>query len=410
MELQVNKTILDLEQHGCFKFFWQCANTDKQSRGFGLILDNNNPKEHKFASIASVGFGMNAMIVGVEKGWISFEAGYERVLGTMQMLANHAEHVEGFFYHFLEMETGKRANGCEASVIDTSILLNGIIVASEYFGGETIALCQQIYERVNWSFYYDTEKQWFYMSYEPERGHLGQWDVYGEQLMQYFLAAGSPTHPLDETAYYQMLRPKNRYGKYEFVYTWFGSLFTHQFSHAWFPFQDYRDRIGMDWFANSVTATLANRQFCIDQSRHFKTFGPNSWGLTASDGPNGYQGRYGSAPSGRPGDVSEHYTDGTVAPAAAIGSIAFCPSEVTAFANHIAQAYPQLLGEYGFGDAYNCDVTPMWSVSSVIGIDKGISLTMIANWENELIWRLYERSPYIQTAIQVLQFHAATRE
>ncbi|MGL5296710.1 MAG: glucoamylase family protein [Culicoidibacterales bacterium] len=404
MGLQESKTILNLEQLGCFKFFWNEANTDAESPGYGLIKDNNNTHEHDAASIASVGFGMNAYVVGVEKGWISFEAGYNRVVGTMKTLWLHAEQVEGFFYHFLDMQTAKRFQSCEASVIDTSILVNGLIVASEYFGGEAKELCDKIYSRVNWPFYYDLEKQWFYMSYKPEEGHLGQWDVYGEQLMQYFLAAGSPTHSLDEKGYYQMKRLKSHYGEYEFVYSWYGSLFTHQFSHAWFPFQNYRDRLGMNWFENSQLATLANRQYCIDQSVNFKTFNENEWGLTASEGPKGYQGRYGAEPSGAVDGDSESYTDGTIAPAAALGSIAFCPEIVQEFAEHIANKYPQLIGEYGFGDAYNCEQEPMWYVPSVIGIDKGVTLTMIANYENNLIWNLYERSPYIKKAIKKLEF------
>lgn len=403
MELQEN-SILDLEQQRCFKFFWEQANQNLESMGAGLILDNDNPKEHKAASIASVGFGLNAIVIGVQNKWISFEEGYVRVLATLKTLWYHGEHVEGFFYHFLDMNTAKRYGDCEASIIDTSILVNGALIAGQYFKGACEEYARKIYERVNWPFYYDQKKQWFYMSYDPKRGHLGQWDVYGEQLMMYILAAGSPTYPLDDEGYYHFKRLVGSCGPYTFVYSWFGSLFTHQFSHAWFPFQNYRDALGMDWFENSVIATKANREYCIQQRDRFPSFGPNNWGLTACDGPNLYEGRYGSQPSGAPNGVAEGFTDGTIAPAAALGSVAFCYEEVHAYANHLYQTKPELFGRYGFYDAYNDEVTPPWHVDSVIGIDKGITCTMIENQKTGLIWKLYEELDVVQNAIAVLRF------
>lgn len=388
-----NEPLLTLEARGCFDFFWNEANTDEASPGFGLIRDNTASTE--MASIASVGFGLSAIPIGVERGWISREEGYQRAKGTLHTMLNHAEQVEGFFYHFLYMDTAKRFNNCEASVIDTAILVNGAIVVAEYFGGEINDLFERIYRRVNWEFYRDKNKNVFYMSYLPERGHEGQWGMYGEQLMQYILGVGSPTHPIPVSCYETMEKLVGQYGEYSFIYTWFGSLFTHQFSHAWFDFRNWRDQEGTDWFKNSQIATLANRQYCIDNPEGFKAFHSRSWGLTASEGPSGYSGRYGSPPTGINGEF-EHLNDGTVVPAAPAGSIPFAPEECIDALKYFYEEVPALWGKYGFYDSYNLEGREPWIADRYIGIDKGVTLLMIENYESDLIWDLYMKNKYIQ--------------
>lgn len=398
------EAILDLELKGCFNFFWKEANTDKNSPGYGLIRDNTAPANKNIASIASVGFGLSVIIIGIERGWISKEEGYERTLGTLNTFLNHAEHSEGFFYHFLHMESAKKyeeSYDC-ASIIDTAIFLNGAITSAEYFGGDVKELFERIFARVDWQKYYDEARNVYYMGYRPESGGFGQWDMYAEQLMQYILGVSSPTYSVPSKIYKGFARDLVNYGEYKFYHSPGGQLFTHQFSHAWFNFKDIVDEDGINWFDNSVKATFAARQYCIDNPQSFRTFGENSWGLTACEGPNGYRG-YGAAPFHPNCDAL--INDGTVAPAASSGSIVFAPDIVIDALNYFYAKVPQLWSEYGFLDAYNLDVNPAWVADRVIGIDKGITALMIENYKTGLIWDLYMKNAYVQKAQGILNWN-----
>jgi hypothetical protein len=374
--------VIEYEMRGSFDFFWEQANTDEDSPGYGLIRDRY-PGSEGISSIASVGFGLTAYPIGIEKGYISYEAGEERVSGTLDTLLE-MDREEGFYYHFIDMQTGERAWNSEVSSIDTSILMMGVLTAGEYFGGEIEAKAQQLYDGVNWPWFVDESRDMFYMAYRPEKGFEGHWDFYAEQLMLYVLAAGSDTYPVNETPYYTFTRHYGRYGSGEkFIHSWFGSLFTHQYSHAWIDFRDYTDKQGVNWFDNSVDASLAHVNFAIDMDDQYETLGPKAWGVTASDGPDGYNGLYGAPPSGF--DNKAHVVDDTVAPSGAIGSIIFVPQQAQQAMLNYYSLEP-LNGPYGFQDAYN--LTLNWYAPDVIGIDKGISLLMLANYENDLVYTI----------------------
>lgn len=398
-----NKTILDLEARKCFDFFWNEANVDENSLGYGLIRDNTAPTFKEMASIASVGFGLSAIVIGVERGWISKAEGAKRTVGTLKTFLNNVEAYEGFFYHFIEMSTGKKygENYDCPSIIDTAIFINGAITSGEYFGGEIKELADQLYQQMNWPVYYDNIHNVFYMGYNPDTGGFGQWDMYAEQLMQYLLSVGSPTHPVSEKVYEGFQRKKVHYQAYEFYTSPGNPLFTHQYSHAWFDFSKYLDKDGIDWSENSRKATLAQRQYAIDNQQRFKTFHENSWGLTACEGPAGYR-VYGAEPYEKDTDAEKN--DGTVAPTAPCGSIVFTPKESLAAMNYFYHEVPKLWGKYGFNDAYNLDVTPPFYSENIIGIDKGITLLMIDNYQSGLIWSLYMNYPPIQSAIKKLKF------
>ncbi len=407
--------LLDMESRGCFDFFWLESNTDMDSKGYGLIRDRVyavskddtsgrskmsaainelNKDDNDVASIASVGFGLTALVIGVERGWITWEQGTERADRTLDTLIKHMEHFNGFFYHFIHMDTAKRAGNCEVSIIDTAIAICGAITAGEYFGGSIKQKADSLYWRVNWSWYRDNENNQFYMGYTPERGFSGWWDCYSEQLMAYILGAGSPAHPVPGDMFYSF----TRHSRGDFIHSWFGSLFTHQFSHAWMDFRNKKDNLGTDWWTNSVKATLANRDFCISMSKQFKTFHENSWGLTPCEGPWGYQGKYGAAPSALLDNA--HYTDGTVPPAGAAGSIVFTPDESIHALTYYYENHPELWGKYGFMDAYNLDLEHHWYADKVIGIDKGITLLMIENYRTGLIWDLFMKNTYVQQGMK----------
>jgi len=389
--------IIEFEMKGSFDYFWEQANTDMDSPGYGLIRDRY-PGSEGIASIAAVGFGLTAYLVGIEKGYITREAGMERVNHTLDTLLA-LDRVEGFYYHFLDMKTGKRAWNSEVSSIDTAILMMGVLSAGEYFAGEIETKAQELYEEVNWTWFLDESRNMFYMAHRPEKGFEGHWDFYAEQLMLYVLAAGSDTHPIDSLPYYTFTRHKAKYGTGQpFIHSWFGSIFTHQFSHAWIDFRGRTDKKEVNWFENSVEASLAQVNFAAAMDEKYLTLGPNAWGLTACDGPDGYNGLYGAPPSGF--DNKAHLVDDTVPPAGAIGSIVFVP-EAAERAMAYYYSLDQLNGKYGFLDAFN--LSRDWYANDWIGIDKGITLLMLANYQDNIVYKITMENKSILQGLNLLE-------
>ena len=391
--------ILDLEAKASFDFFWNTASTSEET--YGLIPDNT--VNHNMCSIASVGFGLAAIPVGVHRGWITREEGEERAWRTLVTMNTKPDTLHGFYYHFLYMDTAKRYRDCELSVIDTALLVAGALCAGSYFGGRVLEGANRMYERIEWGWYRNPETGYFYMGYDDRanRGkHFGAWDMCAEQLIMYVLACGSPTYPLGADVYYGCPMSKGSYGDIgEMYHSPGGALFVYQFSHAFVDFRGKKDARGIDWFENSVKASLANRQYCIDHHSQFRTYHANSWGLTACETPTGYSGAPGTAPSCV--DNSK-INDGTVAPCGAVGSVAFTPEESIAAMEYYA-SNPKLWCEYGFIDAYNLDVEPEWYSKMVIGIDKGIGLLMIENLRSGLIWDTMMTHPGIRKGLEVMQ-------
>ena len=260
------KAILNKELKKSYNFFIKEANTNKKSKGYGLIKDKTQ-LANSIASIASVGYGLAALIIGVEHKWIKYEKAYERANRTLETFIKNVEGKNGFYYHFINMETGKREWNCEISIIDTAIFICGAITAGEYFGKEVKNKADILYKKIDWEWYRNKTNNLFYMGYKPEIGFWGQWDGYAEQLMMYILGVSSPTHPVDKSMYYEFDRKTKDYKDIkDIIYTYCGTLFTYQYSHAWIDFKNLKDKNGVDWFENSIKATKANREYCIDKN------------------------------------------------------------------------------------------------------------------------------------------------
>lgn len=397
------KTAAMQEAELSFKFLWKEVQTDK-TKAYGLVKDRST--NNSAASIASVGFALAAIPTAIENDWITRESGEERVLGTLDTFKNKLTNYSGFYYHFVNMQTGLADNNSEVSVIDTALFIAGALTAGEYFGGEIKALAHELYARVDWNFYtYTTAagKVLFRMSYKPvENKFEGAWDYYAEQLVMYVLGAGAPNeaYRIPKRMFYDFARNKGKYGDSpEFIYSWNGSLFTHQFSHAFVDFRGYKDEKGVDWYQNSVDATINARNYCIANSDKYKTYGPNSWGLTACDTPSGYSGSQGTMPSGSKNEKA--MSNGTIAPCAAIGSMPFLPKEV---GNAIMyyKSLEKLQSQYGFRDAFNLSGSTEWYANDNIGIDKGISVVMISNHYDETIWSNFMQNEYILQGMSYL--------
>lgn len=399
-EIEVNKYVL-AEEQACFNFFWETQNTNELLGGCGLIPDRY--PSSGLASIASVGFGLASFVVGAKNNWVTKEEAEQRAYLTLSKMKDMPR-IEGFYYHFYNEKKGNPSSGSEISNIDTSLFLCGAIVASEYFQGEVKRLFTEIYDEVNWQWFINKNTNNFYMSYNPTtKSFSGAWDVYGEQLIMYFLGAGANKYPIEKVVYDSFKRNTGSYKGKNFINSWFGSIFTYQYSHAFIDFRNIVDDKGINWFENSVEASLANYNYCIDQAVNFQTFSDKSWGLTACDTPTGYSGLLGALPSGA--GYMTFKNDGTVAPCGAIGSIAFTPKEAIKAINYYSTVLNgELIGDYGFFDAFNFDGGQIWIAKSVIGIDKGISLLMIENYRSNLIWEYFMKNESIQRAINVLGF------
>ena len=391
------KELLKKELRGCYKFFIKEANKNKNSKGYGLIRDKS-VLSPKIASIASVGYGLSALVIGVERNWITFPKAYERVSKTLDTFLNNMESTNGFFYHFINLETAKREWKSEVSIIDTAIFICGALLSGEYFGGTVKEKATKLYKNINWEWYLDKSTNQFYMGYIPESGFSGHWDMYAEQLMLYILAVASPTFPVEVSTYKDFQKPVTDYKQIKnIVYTYCGTLFTYQYSHAWIDFRNRKDEQGIDWFENSIKATLANREYCIENKEKYKTFGENSWGLTACIGPKGYNGGFGAMPA----FSTLEENDGTISPSGAAGSIVFTPELSINALTHYAH-YSKFWGKYGFKDAYNLDGKKPWYAKECIGIDKGISMIMIENYLSGLIWEYFMKNEYVQNGLEKL--------
>lgn len=392
--------ILYKELNGAFNFFIKEANHNQNSKGYGLIRDKSKLVP-EVASIATVGYGLAALAIGVEHKWISYKYAFDRANKTLDTFIKNMESTNGFFYHFINIETAEREWNSEVSIIDTGIFICGALFAGEYFGGEVKEKAELLYNKINWQWYTDKENNQFYMEYTKENGFCGHWEMYAEQLMLYVLGAGSPTFPIDKSMYYDLEKKKADYKDIkDIIYTYCGTLFTYQYSHAWIDFRNIEDRNGVNWFENSIKATNANRQYCIDNSNKYKTFGEDSWGLTACASPKGYSGSFGAMPALT---NLEYENDGTISPSGAAGSIVFTPElSIKALENYYNN-FPKLWGKYGFKDAYNLDMPKAWYSKEYIGIDKGISMIMIENYYSGLIWKYFMRNKYVQKGLNKLE-------
>lgn len=394
------KRLIMKEFKKSYNFFIKEVNLNKNSNGYGLVRDKTIIADN-VASIASVGYGLAALIIGVENKWIKYKNAYDRINRTLDTFIHNVDGKNGFYYHFINIETAKREWNCEISIIDTAIFICGALTAGEYFGGEIRKKAELLYKRINWEWYLNKDTNYFYMGYTPEKNFWEKWDMYAEQLMLYILGVSSPTFPVDKSTYYNFKKEKSDYKDIkDIIYSYGGNLFTYQFSHAWINFMNLKDEDGIDWFENSIKATKANRQYCIDNKNLFKTYNENSWGLTACLGPNGY-GLYGSEPC--KSDLSIE-NDGTITPCGAIGSIVFTPNESIKAMEYYYNNFPKLWGKYGFKDGYNLEGSKSWFANEYIGIDKGIELLMIDNYLYGTIWKYFMRNSYVKDGLKKLGF------
>ena len=423
----------DLERR-TFDWFWQT--TDPKT---GLVPDS--APGHSFSSIAAVGFGLTAYGVGVERGYITREQAAQRTLATLRFFhdapQNNSEDdatgYHGFYYHFLDMQTGHRAGRyVELSSVDTTLLLGGVLFAESYYDGDTPQeqqirqLADEIYRAVDWP-WMQPRAPLISMGWTPGGKYIpADWKGYDEGMLVYILALGSPTHPIKDGAWQAWCATyPATWGTFEGqTFLNFAPLFGHQYSQTWIDFRGIRDawsrRHDLDYFQNSRRAALSQRAYAIANPQHWTGYGANVWGLTASNGPGGLivkgadgeQTFYGYTARGA--GLDDITDDGTIAPTAAGGSIAFAPEIVVPALAEMKRRYgAAIYNKDGFVDAFNPSFHTRtklrtgrlvpglgWVDSVQLGIDQGPIVLMIENWRSDFVWRVMRRNPYIRKGLQ----------
>ena len=428
--MNTGKKISDAEleklQHESFNYFLHEANPVN-----GLVIDKTAPNWP--ASIAATGLALAAYPVAVERGFMTRSAAIERTLNTLRFFWNSPQGTEpdatgykGFYYHFLDMETGRRAWNCELSTIDSSFLFAGALTAGIYFDHDTLEeseirkLADLLYRRADWR-WAQNEKVTITHGWKPESGFLKyRWEGYDESMLLYILGLGSPTFPLTAASYQawtSTFRWEQRYG-FEYLYS--GPMFTHQLSHAWIDFRGIQDAFmrskGIDYFENSRRATYVQQQYAIENPSKFMGYASHCWGITACDGPGpgklkinnverdffDYKNR--GAPDGP--------DDGTLAPWVVASSLPFAPEIVLANLSYcIHQIKLTELNSYGFkasfnpthpgepGNPYGCWVSPFH-----FGLNQGPIVLMIENYRTGLLWKWMRNCPYIVAGLRKADF------
>jgi hypothetical protein len=372
----------------------------------GLVFDRTRADgsrvagaSRNVASISATGFGLTALSIGVSRGWIERADAVTRARTALRFFAHDAVHEHGWFFHFLDAESGQRVWQCELSSIDTALLLAGALAARKALGdGEISQLVQSIWERLDFGWMRNGDPLLLAHGWKPESGFLpGRWDRYSELPILYLLGIGSPGHPLPPQSWYAWKRP--RFSYYGFSYVGDGSLFTHQYPQAWLDLRGLRDRppSNLDYFDNSMKATRAHRAFCIDMSRRFpKSYSKDIWGVTASDSAKGYLG-WGGPPADRA-------IDGTLVPCAPGGSLMFAPDICLPALRAMRERFgDKIYDRYGFCDAFN--PATGWTGPDVLGIDAGITLLSAENLRGGTVWRWFMQNIEIRDALKLAGFH-----
>ncbi len=393
---------IDLTARLAFDYFWTEANPSN-----GLVKDRSTPTSA--SSIAAVGFGLSAITVGIDRGYVTRAQGVDRTRATLEFFASCPQSdatsdvcgYRGFFYHFLDMQTGMRRGTTELSTIDTALLLGGVLHAAQYYDGADAdetrirELADQIWRRVEWDWATPRDPR-VALGWKPDEGFNGfDWNGYNEAMILYVLGLGSPTHPLADDAWEAWTAGYAGQWRTEYGYTFltFPPLFGHQYSHVWIDFRNMQDAYmrekGSTYFENSRAATLASRAYAIANPGRYPNYSSSEWGLTASDDPFGYRAH------GAPPAQSDN---GTITPTAAGGSYAFTPDlSREALRTFYQRYYARLWGPYGLRDAYN--VAENWVGTDYLGIDQGPILLMIENERTGAIWDAFMTHPDVRRGL-----------
>lgn len=405
---------------------------DLQWQTFAYFLNETNPvnglvadktRSEWPASIAATGLALSSYPIGVERGFLSRVQAIKTTLATLRFFHKseqssnpEATGYKGFYYHFLDMENGRRAWKSELSTVDSALLLAGALTAAIYFDHDSAdeqeirELADTLYRRADWRWAQNGGATVTH-GWKPESGFLKyRWCGYDEALILYVLGLGSPTYPLPEecyTAWAASYSWKEIYG-HEVLYA--GPLFIHQLSHIWIDFRDIKDKYmrerGIDYFENSRRATLIQQLYAMRNPNQFAGYSAKCWGITASDGPgpdtikiNGVERRFFDYLAR---GVPYGPDDGTLAPWAVVASLPFAPEIVLPTLHYfIDNVHLEQAEDYGFKASFNPTYPSRsenkhgWVSPWNYGLNQGPIILMIENYRSEFLWKLMRRCPYI---------------
>lgn len=417
--MSLNKLTIEAEleklQRESFEYFINEVNPAN-----GLVLDKT--ATHWPCSIAATGLALASYPIAVERGFMSRDKAVEITLKTLRFFWHSPQGPEadatgykGFYYHFLDIQTGRRAWLCELSTIDTTFLLAGMLTAGIYFDAnnekekEIRMLADALYCRVDWQ-WAENDGATVTHGWKPETGFLPyRWEGYDEAMLLYILGLGSPTHPLPQKSYASWVDSYEWKQFYGYDYLYAGSLFTHHLSHIWVDFRDIQDGFmrakNSNYFENSRRATYVQQKYAIANPLDLVGYSECCWGITASDGPgpcmlkiNGIERHFFNyfarcVPFGP--------DDGTISPWAAIASLPFAPEIVLPFIDHCIYELKLKEGNrYGFKSSFNRTYRGKsypfgWISPCHFGINQGPIVLMTENYRTGLIWNLMRNCPYI---------------
>jgi hypothetical protein len=411
-----HQDMIDLLQRQSFQYFVHEVNLSN-----GLVADKT--KSGWPASIAAVGLALSAYTVGVERGFLSRDEAIARTLVVLRFFWNspqgpdpEASGYKGFYYHFLDMSTGRRAWSCELSTVDTALLLAGMLSAAAYFKQdsedehEIRTLADSLYRRTDWQ-WARNGRATVAQGWKPETGFLHyEWKGYDEGLILYLLGLGSPTFPLSSESYSAWTSSYKWRKIYGYEYLHAGPLFIHQLSHVWVDFRGIQDLFmrekQLDYFENSRRATFVQREYAIRNPLDFVGYGDLCWGLTAGDGPGpataSVRGReiefFGYVARGIPDGPD----DGTIAPWSVASSLPFAPEIVLPSLKHfIDDVKLKDSNPYGFRASFNRtfphpqDAAGGWVSQWHFGLNQGPIVLMVENYRSGFLWRLMRGCPYL---------------
>ena len=413
----IDSEFLDMTQRAAFRYFWDWGDPIS-----GIARERYEPNENDITNTSGGGgFGVMAIIVGIERGFITRDEGVERVKKIVDFLANKIEKFHGAFPHWFNGTTGKvipfgtGQNG--ADIVETSFMIQGLLTARQYFNGSTSNevfirnTITQLWLAIDWDFFRNGSTG-LYWNWSPTNGfnipNGGTFLFHGwsETMITYLLAAASPTHPVLET-YYRSGWGNNgaikyaglpKYGYQLYVGTNYGGpLFWTHYSYLGFDPRGKRD-LYANYFVNNYNQTMINRAYCIENPKGYAGYNNFSWGLTASYSIPGvyYQAH-------QPGSDD----NGTIAPTAAISSMPYFIYENQNHSLDVIKYFyrtyrDQLWRDFGFTDAFN--LGKLWFCDSYLAIDQGPIICMIENYRSQLLWNLFMSNQEIKDVLPKLTF------
>ncbi len=414
----------DLSQR-CFRYFWE--QTDPQTgitRGRSRADASPYPAERRdVGSTGDTGFGITAMCIGAERGWITREQARDRVRATLATYADGpAANEHGWFYHWINIKTGARTAAqydvaqfgvressgsrrqfSEVSVSDSTWLIAGALTARQYFSDDPVIVkrATQIYERVDYRWMRGVHPTLLAMSWSPEDGWSERhYERYDQLPCMYLLGIGAPAgHALAPESWYAWERNPNQYKEFKYIGT--SGLWTYQYPLAWFDLRNRREAKGsrLNYFQNSTIATRAHRAFCVDLAAKFPGYSENIWGVTASLSKTGYKAWGGPPSHGK--------IDGTVVPCAAAGSLMFTPDISLPALRAMKERFGEkIYGRYGFTDAFH--PTTGWVSEDVIALNTGITLLSAENLRSGNLWKWFMANPETKRALELAELQPST--